>query len=187
MSKLEVRGYLQNHQFTSYRRHWFSFKKLISSNLRELVICPLGWHSCSRDDCRCNYRNSCSVDVRSEIFEEDPCPGTGKYIEAQYYCLGWCTLFLSTNRSPFANRKYGRSEIHDYFKTARNFVKGEVKFRNNWLDVLAKKKIGGIFEVWISNRSDEFCRKGLPIRVFLLWTSKTVREKGQDPWFSTLW
>lgn len=37
------------------------------------------------------------MDVRSEIFEEDPCPGTGKYIEAQYYCLGWCTLFFSTD------------------------------------------------------------------------------------------
>nr|KAF7425664.1 hypothetical protein H0235_008102 [Vespula pensylvanica] len=40
---------------------------------------------------RCNHRNSCALNVRSEIFEEDPCPGTGKYVEAQYHCLGVTT------------------------------------------------------------------------------------------------
>lgn len=80
--------------FASHRRHWFSLKKFIPSNLlsNHLLFSLLGdILLLIRDDCRCNYRNSCSVDVRSDIFEEDPCPGTGKYIEAQYYCLGWCT------------------------------------------------------------------------------------------------
>ncbi|XP_048264306.1 latrophilin Cirl-like isoform X2 [Bombus affinis] len=49
----------------------------------------------------CNYRNSCSVDVRSEIFEEDPCPGTGKYIEAQYYCLAATTTTTSRPSPPW--------------------------------------------------------------------------------------
>ncbi|XP_012280589.1 latrophilin Cirl isoform X2 [Orussus abietinus] len=39
----------------------------------------------------CNERRSCSVDVHSGIFEEDPCPGTRKYVEAQYYCLAATT------------------------------------------------------------------------------------------------
>lgn len=33
--------------------------------------------------------------MRSDVFEEDPCPGTGKYIEAHYQCLGWFTFFYS--------------------------------------------------------------------------------------------
>ncbi|XP_076659133.1 latrophilin Cirl isoform X3 [Halictus rubicundus] len=49
----------------------------------------------------CNYRNSCTVDVRSNIFEEDPCPGTGKYIEAQYYCLAATTTTTSRPSPPW--------------------------------------------------------------------------------------
>lgn len=87
--------------FASHRRHWFSLKKFIPSNLLSWLVTVLLGDILLliRDDCRCNYRNSCSVDVRSEIFEEDPCPGTGKYIEAQYYCLGWCTHTYLFDRS----------------------------------------------------------------------------------------
>ncbi|XP_076230333.1 latrophilin Cirl isoform X2 [Nomia melanderi] len=49
----------------------------------------------------CNYRNSCMVDVRSDIFEEDPCPGTGKYIEAQYNCLAATTTTTSRPSPPW--------------------------------------------------------------------------------------
>jgi len=83
-----------------------------------------GWHFRTRDDCRCNHRNSCSVDVRSDVFEEDPCPGTGKYIEAHYQCLGWFTFFYSDvvfarlwiyakNLKGFAFRSRTAEEPHD--------------------------------------------------------------------------
>ncbi|XP_014479736.1 PREDICTED: latrophilin Cirl-like isoform X2 [Dinoponera quadriceps] len=49
----------------------------------------------------CNHRNSCSVDVRSDIFEEDPCPGTGKYIEAQFHCLAATTTTTSRPSPPW--------------------------------------------------------------------------------------
>ena len=50
------------------------------------------------------------MDVRSEIFEEDPCPGTGKYIEAQYNCLGWCTIFFSIDPGGRASNGMPRVE-----------------------------------------------------------------------------
>ncbi|XP_029176788.1 latrophilin Cirl-like isoform X3 [Nylanderia fulva] len=49
----------------------------------------------------CNHRNSCSVDVRSDVFEEDPCPGTGKYIEAHYQCLAATTTTTSRPSPPW--------------------------------------------------------------------------------------
>ena len=36
---------------------------------------------------RCSLQRNCSVEVNNEIFG-DPCPGTKKYIEAQYKCEG---------------------------------------------------------------------------------------------------
>lgn len=42
----------------------------------------------SRDPRRCNGQRSCTLEVSSEFFQEDPCPGTGKYIEAQFHCIG---------------------------------------------------------------------------------------------------
>ncbi|CAD6244270.1 GSCOCG00013317001-RA-CDS [Cotesia congregata] len=41
---------------------------------------------------KCNGQRSCTVEVSSTYFQEDPCPGTGKYIEAQYHCIGLCNL-----------------------------------------------------------------------------------------------
>ncbi|KAG5324856.1 LPHN protein, partial [Acromyrmex heyeri] len=49
----------------------------------------------------CNHRNSCSVDVRSDVFEEDPCPGTRKYIEAHYQCLAATTTTTSRPSPPW--------------------------------------------------------------------------------------
>ncbi|XP_035725800.1 latrophilin Cirl-like isoform X2 [Vespa mandarinia] len=49
----------------------------------------------------CNHRNSCALNVRSEIFEEDPCPGTGKYVEAQYHCLATTTTTTSRPSPPW--------------------------------------------------------------------------------------
>jgi latrophilin 1 len=37
---------------------------------------------------RCNLERNCTVEVDSETFGGDPCPGTNKYIEAQYKCEG---------------------------------------------------------------------------------------------------
>ncbi|XP_031782243.1 latrophilin Cirl isoform X2 [Nasonia vitripennis] len=48
---------------------------------------------------KCNGRRSCELDVRSENFVEDPCPGTSKYIEAQYDCLA-STTTTTTRPSP---------------------------------------------------------------------------------------
>lgn len=64
------------------------------------------------------------MDVRSDVFEEDPCPGTGKYIEAHYQCLGWFTFFYSDvvfarlwiytrNLKGFAFRSRTAKEPHD--------------------------------------------------------------------------
>lgn len=122
--------------------------------------CPLGWLFCSRDDYRCNYRNSCSVDVRSEIFEEDPCPGTGKYIEAQYYCLGWCTLFFSTDESSFVEL-HTSAQDHDFSKI--NVIKRtniKIKKCQNSREIPWRK--AWIFEMRKSNERHKLCRKSLP-------------------------
>lgn len=37
--------------------------------------------------CRCGSKRNCTVSVDSELFG-NPCPGTSKYIEAQYICTG---------------------------------------------------------------------------------------------------
>uniref|UniRef100_A0A1Y1K2Q9 SUEL-type lectin domain-containing protein n=1 Tax=Photinus pyralis TaxID=7054 RepID=A0A1Y1K2Q9_PHOPY len=37
---------------------------------------------------RCQYQRNCIVRVNNEVFEGDPCPGTKKYIEAHYSCVG---------------------------------------------------------------------------------------------------
>lgn len=78
------------------------------------------WRFRTRDDCRCNHRNSCSVDVRSDIFEEDPCPGTGKYIEAQYHCLGWFTIFYSD--TSFSRNHSARNLENPFFTRLRCFM-----------------------------------------------------------------
>ncbi|XP_022245529.1 latrophilin Cirl-like isoform X2 [Limulus polyphemus] len=36
---------------------------------------------------RCSQKSSCSIHVSSETFEDDPCPGTVKYLEVQYHCI----------------------------------------------------------------------------------------------------
>lgn len=41
--------------------------------------------------------------MRSDVFEEDPCPGTGKYIEAHYQCLGWFIFFFGFDIFAIAN------------------------------------------------------------------------------------
>lgn len=45
---------------------------------------------------RCSDEQNCTVPVTNEIFG-NPCPGTPKYIEAQYVCTlpgNLCVLFL---------------------------------------------------------------------------------------------
>ncbi|XP_020288544.1 latrophilin Cirl-like isoform X3 [Pseudomyrmex gracilis] len=39
----------------------------------------------------CNRRNSCRVATTNDVFGGDPCPGTPKYIEAQYECIATTT------------------------------------------------------------------------------------------------
>ncbi|XP_076306945.1 latrophilin Cirl-like isoform X2 [Tachypleus tridentatus] len=36
---------------------------------------------------RCSHKSSCSIYVSSNTFGGDPCPGTVKYLEVQYYCI----------------------------------------------------------------------------------------------------
>ncbi|XP_046745914.1 latrophilin Cirl isoform X2 [Diprion similis] len=49
---------------------------------------------------RCDGRRSCTVDVNSNVFE-DPCPGTTKYIEAQYSCIAATTTTTSRPSPPW--------------------------------------------------------------------------------------
>ena len=123
--------------------------------------CPLGWHFCSRDDCRCNYRNSCSVDVRSEIFEEDPCPGTGKYIEAQYYCLGWCTLFYSTDEQHFLGRRRAR----DFFQDSTRDSTWRCCYKNWKLQRVRLFCLKIIKISWRKARASEAVRKGRKVGI----------------------
>ena len=37
---------------------------------------------------RCNNKQECTIDASSNIFE-DACPGTPKYLEAQYTCISY--------------------------------------------------------------------------------------------------
>jgi Galactose binding lectin domain len=37
---------------------------------------------------RCNMQANCSVAVNDQQFGEDPCPGTFKYVEVHYECVG---------------------------------------------------------------------------------------------------
>lgn len=37
---------------------------------------------------RCNLQANCSISVSDEQFGEDPCPGTLKYVEVHYECVG---------------------------------------------------------------------------------------------------
>lgn len=36
---------------------------------------------------RCKMRSDCVIQVSSDLFAEDPCPGTHKYLEVQYRCM----------------------------------------------------------------------------------------------------
>ena len=36
---------------------------------------------------RCKSKQSCTIKVSSNLFTEDPCPGTHKYLEVQYRCI----------------------------------------------------------------------------------------------------
>lgn len=35
---------------------------------------------------RCDMQSKCAVNISDQLFEGDPCPGTYKYVEAQYVC-----------------------------------------------------------------------------------------------------
>jgi len=35
---------------------------------------------------RCNEKRNCSIQANTSLFS-DPCPGTMKYLEAQYHCV----------------------------------------------------------------------------------------------------
>lgn len=197
--------------FASHRRHWFSLKKFIPSNLlSSLVILLLGdILLLIRDDCRCNYRNSCSVDVRSDIFEEDPCPGTGKYIEAQYYCLGWCThtyLFDRLFNRLLSSTSYTRETGFTIFPSLLNDEDDDDddtitrKKKINFGESLnysyyscrrAPWRKAWTFE-WERIGNNLFVEKVSPFAQIILpppsrASVTTIREKGQDPWFSTLW
>ncbi|XP_074098364.1 latrophilin Cirl isoform X2 [Cotesia typhae] len=50
---------------------------------------------------KCNGQRSCTVEVSSAYFQEDPCPGTGKYIEAQYHCIAATTTTTSRPSPPW--------------------------------------------------------------------------------------
>ncbi|XP_063929322.1 latrophilin Cirl isoform X2 [Zophobas morio] len=49
---------------------------------------------------RCSLQRNCSVEVNNEIFG-DPCPGTKKYIEAQYKCEATTTTTTSRPSPPW--------------------------------------------------------------------------------------
>lgn len=160
--------------FASHRRHWFSLKKFIPSNLlSSLVILLLGdILLLIRDDCRCNYRNSCSVDVRSDIFEEDPCPGTGKYIEAQYYCLGWCThtyLFDRLFNRLLSSTSYTRETGFTIFPSLLNDEDDDNT-------ITRKKKINFGESLNYSYYSSRTLEKGVNLRVRKNW-QQLVRRK----------
>jgi hypothetical protein len=36
---------------------------------------------------RCKMRRECLIQVSSDLFASDPCPGTHKYLEVQYRCM----------------------------------------------------------------------------------------------------
>lgn len=131
-------------QFVIPRRIW---KLLLSRSA--------GWRFRTRDDCRCNHRNSCSVDVRSDVFEEDPCPGTGKYIEAHYQCLGWFIWFFLFWH--FRDREFTReisrdsSLVQDAAEKLHNFELWGVKCFFSSFKSIVNIKIGRSFESFFGN------------------------------------
>lgn len=78
--------------YVPYGLNWVSFVHLCLVILltQKCVLCYINniiiaWIPISLF--RCSFQRNCTIEVNTETFG-DPCPGTIKYIEAQYKCEG---------------------------------------------------------------------------------------------------
>ncbi|XP_076230338.1 latrophilin Cirl isoform X3 [Nomia melanderi] len=74
---------------------------LIRANYGRFSITMCNEHGNTDWSVNCMSPKSFRVLNSDDIFEEDPCPGTGKYIEAQYNCLAATTTTTSRPSPPW--------------------------------------------------------------------------------------